>query len=136
MREYKYHSCYIVFQYVMMKIIKCVYIHVIKLIRYRRKCWCETFSIKCYFYFKVTCKNKLFISKQFTYESVTKQDLRMSPHSVKPISSCDYRLHLKQKRKKCQFSRWVIQFIPSQCNGFFNVHVFSKLNFVITGFFI
>ena len=79
--------------------------------------------------------NYLF-SKQFTFESVTKQDLCMSPHSVKPISSCDYRLHLKQNRKKFQFSVWVIQFIPSQCNSFFNVivHVFSKLNFVVTGF--
>ena len=32
----------------------------------------------------------------FTFESVTKQDLCMSPHSVKLISSCDYRLHLKK----------------------------------------
>ena len=46
--ENLYHSCYIVFQYVMMKIIKCVYIHVIlDWLDTDEKCWCETNSIKC-----------------------------------------------------------------------------------------
>ena len=56
-----YHSCYIVFQYVMIKIIKCVYIHVIRLVRYRRKML--MWDLSNVIYFKVTCKNKLFIFK-------------------------------------------------------------------------
>ena len=56
--ENPYHSCYIVFQYVMMKIFKCVYI--IRLIRYRRNMLMWDLNVNCYL---VTYKNKWIIFK-------------------------------------------------------------------------
>ena len=62
-----YHRFYIVFQYVMMKI----YNEIDLILNKHVDVWPIVLIVK---YFKVTCKKKLFISNQFTYEGVTKQD--------------------------------------------------------------